>query len=97
MVGPGQVDSNLEDEVGNELSKYGTVTDVLIFEVTSAGYPAEEAVRIFVQFDAPDAAARAGADLRGRFFGGRQIRAALFDEGRFERQELAPLPGEFDG
>jgi splicing factor 45 len=32
-VGPGEVDDDLEDEMGEELSKYGKVTDVVIFEV----------------------------------------------------------------
>lgn len=36
-------------QVGNELTKYGNVTSVLIFEVTTPGYMPEEAVRIFVQ------------------------------------------------
>eukprot|EP00798_Chlamydomonas_sp_ICE-L_P030085 gene30085-35046_t len=49
MVVPGEVDEELEDEVGNELMKYGNVESVMIFEVTTAGYSAEEAVRIFVE------------------------------------------------
>jgi hypothetical protein len=50
QVGPGEVDEELEEEVGMECAnKYGAVTGVLIFEVTQAGYEAEEAVRIFVQ------------------------------------------------
>jgi hypothetical protein len=60
--------------VGTELTKYGTVTDVMIFEVTTPGYAPEEAVRIFVQFDRTEAATRALVDLQGRFFGGRQVR-----------------------
>lgn len=51
MVGPGEVDEALEDEVGMECSKYGKVTRVLIFEVTEPGYQEEEAVRIFVEFE----------------------------------------------
>lgn len=31
-------------QVGNELTKYGTVEDVMIFEVTTPGYAPEEAV-----------------------------------------------------
>lgn len=58
MVGPGQVDDALEDEVGEECSKYGDVNSVLIFEVTEAGFPEEEAVRIFVEFEAADSAAK---------------------------------------
>ena len=51
MVGPGEVDPDLEDEVANECSKYGTVQSVMIFEVTTAGYPEDQAVRIFVEFE----------------------------------------------
>lgn len=51
MVGPGQVDEDLEDEVANECSKYGQVQSVMIFEVTTPGYPDDQAVRIFVEFE----------------------------------------------
>ena len=34
-MGPGEVDDDLEEEVGNELTKYGNVTSVMIFEVGS--------------------------------------------------------------
>ena len=51
MVGPGQVDEDLEDEVANECSKYGQVKSVMIFEVTTPGYPDHQAVRIFVEFE----------------------------------------------
>lgn len=33
MVGPGDVDSELEPEVAEECSKYGEVVKVLIYEV----------------------------------------------------------------
>ena len=52
------MDETLEDEVGEECTKYGTVTSVLIFEVTTPAYPAEEAVRIFVQFDRIESATK---------------------------------------
>ncbi len=80
--------------MGGECGKYGAVTGVLIFEVTEPGFPAEQAVRIFVRFDRAEAATRALVDLEGRFFGGRTVRATFFDEGKFERQELAPVAGE---
>lgn len=51
MVGPGEVDPDLEDEVANECSKYGQVQSVMIFEVTTPGFPDDEAVRIFVEFE----------------------------------------------
>ncbi|KAI8463667.1 MAG: hypothetical protein J3K34DRAFT_494743 [Monoraphidium minutum] len=96
MVGPGQVDEDLEEEVGNELSKYGQVVDVKIFEVLSPGFEAAEAVRIFVQFDRSEAAVKAAIDLQGRFFGGKEVRVAFFPEDRFDAQDLAPKAGEFD-
>ncbi|GIL82553.1 hypothetical protein Vretimale_12010 [Volvox reticuliferus] len=96
MVGPGQVDEELEEEVGQELTKYGKVLDVLIFEVTTPGYPEEEAVRIFVQFERPESATKAAVDLQGRFFAGRMVRVSFFPEDRFLATELAPKQGEFD-
>ncbi|CAK9267638.1 unnamed protein product, partial [Sphagnum jensenii] len=94
MVGPGEVDSELEDEVASECTKYGTVTRVLIFEITEPDFPVTEAVRIFVQFERPEQATKALVDLDGRFFGGRVVRASFYDEDRFSRNELAPSPGE---
>lgn len=36
MVGPGEVDNDLEPEVKEEMAKYGQVEKVLIYEVTLA-------------------------------------------------------------
>ena len=97
QVGPGEVDDELEDEVASECAKFGTVTRVLIFEITQTGFPAEEAVRIFIQFERAEEATKAMIDLQGRFFGGRVVQASFFDEERFGRNELAPMPGEVPG
>ncbi|KAG0625993.1 hypothetical protein M758_2G094200 [Ceratodon purpureus] len=94
MVGPGEVDSELEDEISSECSKYGNVTRVLIFEITEPNFPATEAVRIFVQFERSEQTTKALVDLDGRFFGGRVVRASFYDEDRFNRNDLAPSPGE---
>eukprot|EP00250_Pteridium_aquilinum_P032837 c4770_g1_i1 orf=281-1549(+) len=94
MVGPGEVDDELEDEVASECAKYGTVTRVLIFEITEPDFPATEAVRIFVQFERPEQATKALVDLDGRFFGGRVVHAGFYEEERFNVNELAPLPGK---
>lgn len=49
MVGPGDVDDDLEPEVFDECNgKYGDVVKVLIHELP--GTPPEDAVRIFVEF-----------------------------------------------
>uniref|UniRef100_A0A1D1YQ92 DNA-damage-repair/toleration protein DRT111, chloroplastic n=1 Tax=Anthurium amnicola TaxID=1678845 RepID=A0A1D1YQ92_9ARAE len=97
MVGPGEVDDELEDEVASECTKYGTVTRVLIFEITEANFPVDEAVRIFVQFERSEETTKAIIDLDGRFFGGRVVKASFYDEERFGRTELAPVPGEIPG
>ncbi|KAF4379342.1 hypothetical protein F8388_013560 [Cannabis sativa] len=97
MVGPGEVDDELEDEVGSECAKYGTVTRVLIFEITEPNFPVDEAVRIFVQFERSEETTKALIDLDGRYFGGRTVRASFYDEERFGKNELAPMPGEIPG
>ncbi|KAK9132714.1 hypothetical protein Scep_012242 [Stephania cephalantha] len=97
MVGPGEVDDELEDETASECTKYGTVTRVLIFEITEPDFPTDEAVRIFVQFERSEETTKALIDLDGRYFGGRVVHATFYDEDRFERNELAPLPGEIPG
>ena len=49
MVGPGEVDDELEPEVQEEChGKYGDVQKVVIFEIPNA--VPEEAVRIFIEF-----------------------------------------------
>lgn len=49
MVGPGEVDQELEPEVKDECNtKYGDVIKVIIYELQNV--PAEEAVKIFVEF-----------------------------------------------
>ncbi|KAL3161408.1 hypothetical protein ABBQ32_010298 [Trebouxia sp. C0010 RCD-2024] len=96
MVGPGQVDDDLEDEVANECSKYGQVQSVMIFEVTTPGYPDDQAVRIFVEFERMEQATKSIIDLGGRFFGGRTVAATFFNEDRFDKQDLAPKAGELN-
>ncbi len=91
----GEVDEELEDEVAEECEKYGPVVRVLIFEVTDGSCAPDAAVRIFVQFLRTESAAKARAEMDGRFFGGRVVRAAFFSEARFEAQQLAPVAGEF--
>ncbi|CAH0476379.1 unnamed protein product [Peronospora belbahrii] len=88
MVGPGEVDDELQDEVKGECSdKYGPVAKCVIYEVIERVSP-EEAVRIFVQFTNPGDATKALTGLHGRFFGGRKVKAEYYDESKFERMDL---------
>lgn len=51
MVGPGEVDDELQDEVKEECEEqYGPVLKCVVYEV-GARAPPEQAVRIFVQFE----------------------------------------------
>ena len=87
MVGPGEVDSELEPEVREECqSKYGDVNKVVIREFFNV--PDDEAVRIFVEFKRIEAAIKALVDLNGRFFGGRQVKACFYDQEKFLNAEL---------
>ncbi|GBP39790.1 Splicing factor 45 [Eumeta japonica] len=87
MVGPGDVDEELEPEVKDECNtKYGEVVNVIIFEMPNA--VAEEAVRIFVEFKRIESAIKAVVDLNGRFFGGRQVKAGFYDVEKFNSLQL---------
>ncbi|EEB15661.1 Splicing factor, putative [Pediculus humanus corporis] len=87
MVGPGEVDDDLEPEVKDECNtKYGEVIKVLIFEMPDA--PQDEAIRIFVEFKRIESAIKAVVDLNGRFFGGRQVKAGFYVWEKFNNLEL---------
>lgn len=87
MVGPGEVDEDLEPEVKDECNtKYGDVIRVLIHEVMDV--VPEEAVRIFVEFKRIESAIKAVVDLNGRFFGGRQVRAGFYSCEKLDNLQL---------
>lgn len=56
MVGPGEVDDDLEPEVKEECEKYGEVLTVTVFQMPDVD--SEDAIRIFVEFTTIDAARR---------------------------------------
>lgn len=87
MVGPGEVDDDLEPEVKEECNvKYGEVGSVVIHEIQHEN--PEEAVRIFVEFRRIESAIKAVVDLNGRFFGGRMVKASFYDTEKFDNLEL---------
>lgn len=87
MVGPGEVDDDLEPEIKEEChGKYGDVGNVVIFELPNV--VPEEAVRIFIEFKRVESAIKAVVDLNGRFFGGREVRACFYDVAKFKKLEL---------
>ena len=88
MVGPGEVDEELEPEVKEECSKYGEVIKCVIYEVPSSIAKPDEAVRIFIEFTRIESAIKAVVDLNGRFFGGRTVKASFYDLNKFKKLEL---------
>ena len=65
MVGPGEVDDELEPEIKEECNtKYGDVQSVVIFEIPNT--TPEESVRIFVEFKRVESAIK-GNELANFF------------------------------
>lgn len=90
MVGPGEVDDDLEAETKEECTKYGEVIKCLIYEIPNKRVPDDEAVRIFVEFKDVASTRKAISDLNGRYFGGRVVKATSYEESKFNKYELAP-------
>ncbi|KAJ1559131.1 hypothetical protein HK405_011885 [Cladochytrium tenue] len=88
LVGPGQVDNDLQDETAAECSRHGKVVRCVVFEAPQGRLPDHLAVRVFVEFARPEDAALAQSRMDGRFFGGRTVAASFYDEERFTRLDL---------
>ncbi|ESO99544.1 hypothetical protein LOTGIDRAFT_113486 [Lottia gigantea] len=87
MVGPGEVDEDLEPETAEECSKYGKVYKCVIYEMQEV--EEDEAVRIFVEFERMESAIKALVDLNGRYFGGRTVKGGFYNLDKFRRFDLA--------
>jgi poly(U)-binding-splicing factor PUF60 len=90
MVGPKDVDEELQEDIDQECSKYGKVTNIVIYqEKQDDTMEAEVVVKIFVEFkDSLDA--KKGKDgLDGRFFAGRNISARIYEQELFDQQDYA--------
>jgi len=86
LVGAGDVDEDLEEETAEEAAKYGKLLECTIKECKGA--PDKEAVRIFLEFQKVEMAAKCYKDMNGRFFGGRSVKARFFDEDKYAKGEL---------
>ncbi|CAE8683760.1 unnamed protein product, partial [Polarella glacialis] len=86
MVGKGEVDEDLEEETGEEAGKYGKLVRCTIKELKEL--PDDQAVRIFLQYEQVEAATKAFADMNGRYFGGRVVKARFYDEEVFAKGDL---------
>eukprot|EP00029_Vermamoeba_vermiformis_P008934 TRINITY_DN4306_c0_g1_i1.p1 TRINITY_DN4306_c0_g1~~TRINITY_DN4306_c0_g1_i1.p1 ORF type:complete len:359 (-),score=51.46 TRINITY_DN4306_c0_g1_i1:24-1070(-) len=87
MVDRGEVDPMLAPETASECQKFGKVVDCKVFENPDLTIPSEDSVRIFVKFDRHEEAVKGMSALNGRWFGGKQVRATLYDEKRFAEKD----------
>lgn len=90
MVGPEDVDESLQDEIQEECSKYGQVERVIIYnERQSEEDDDNVVVKIFVEFYETYEAEKARDALNGRYFGGRMVQAALYDQTLFDHNDFS--------
>ena len=94
MVGPGEVDQDLQPEIEEECTKYGPVEKVAIHEVQGPGVDPAKAVRIFVKFARQESSMKALVALNGRHFGGKTVEGSFYPMDKFDAGDLAPAPGE---
>ncbi|KAG7300546.1 hypothetical protein JYU34_016190 [Plutella xylostella] len=88
MVSPEEVDSALHHEIQEECGKWGAVARLVIYHERDDDAPAAARVKIFVQFEDSAQAGAAAAALNGRYFGGRTVRASLYDQELFDHGDL---------
>ncbi|OZJ04176.1 hypothetical protein BZG36_02173 [Bifiguratus adelaidae] len=93
-----EVDQSLQEDFAEECGKQGKVTKVIIKALAEGNEEAESAglgsdsgryvgdgdVRIFVQYAETSAAQRAQKVFDGRWFGGRRLKATLYDLKKFQ-------------
>ncbi|XP_019864712.2 poly(U)-binding-splicing factor half pint isoform X2 [Aethina tumida] len=91
MVGPDEVDETLQEEIQEECSKFGAVERVIIYNERQSedDDDSEIIVKIFVEFNATNEAEQARDALNGRYFGGRMVRASLYDQTLFDHSDFS--------
>mmetsp|Transcript_8383 Transcript_8383/g.15701 ORF Transcript_8383/g.15701 Transcript_8383/m.15701 type:complete len:489 (+) Transcript_8383:98-1564(+) len=86
LVGAGEVDEDLHEEIVDEVQTHGKLKRCVIKEIE--GLPDHEAVRIFLEFEKVESATEAYITMSGRFFGGRKVKSQFYDEQLFQKNDL---------
>ncbi|XP_013855927.1 poly(U)-binding-splicing factor PUF60 [Austrofundulus limnaeus] len=90
MVGPDDIDDDLEGEVTEECGKFGRVKRVIIYQERQGEEDdADVIVKIFVEFSEAAEMDRAIQALNNRWFGGRKVLAQVYDQERFDTSDLS--------
>jgi len=87
MIGPEDVDDELDTEVTDECSKFGVVEKVVIYQEKRDSD--EIVVKVIVLFQDAVGAQKAQAHLQGRYFAGRVVQADFFDEKKFLAEDFS--------
>ncbi|XP_046386033.1 poly(U)-binding-splicing factor half pint isoform X1 [Ischnura elegans] len=92
MVEPEDVDETLQEEIQDECSKFGVVDRVIIYNEKQSEDEDDDAeiiVKIFVEFSNNSEAESARDALNGRYFGGRLVKAELYDQALFDHSDFS--------
>lgn len=93
MVGPEDIDEMLQEEIQDECSKFGIVERVIIYNEKQSEFEDDEMadviVKIFVEFSMAVETEKARDALNGRYFGGRLVKAELYDQALFDHGDLS--------
>ncbi|XP_073997095.1 poly(U)-binding-splicing factor hfp isoform X2 [Rhodnius prolixus] len=91
MVAPEDVDESLQEEIQEECSKFGIVDRVIIYNEKQSedDENADIIVKIFVEFSKMREAEDARDALNGRYFGGRLVKAELYDQSLFDHNDFS--------
>ncbi|XP_061877374.1 poly(U)-binding-splicing factor PUF60 isoform X3 [Entelurus aequoreus] len=90
MVGPEDIDDDLEGEVTEECGKFGSVNKVIIYqEKQGEEEDADIIVKIFVEFSMASEMNEAIQALNDRWFGGRKVVAEVYDQDRFNGSDYS--------
>ena len=90
MVGPDDVDEELQEEIEEECGKFGEVERVIIYqEKQGEDDDAPIIVKIFVEFKDSASAKKSKDALHNRFFGGRIVVAQIYDQELYENQDFS--------
>lgn len=90
MVGPEDIDDDLEGEVTEECGKFGAVNRVIIYQERQGEEDdADVIVKIFVEFSDTEEMNKAIQALNNRWFAGRKVVAEVYDQERFNNSDLS--------
>lgn len=90
MVGPEDVDEDLENEITDECGKFGEVERVIIYqEKQGEEEDADVIVKIFVEFTNAKSLEKATESLNGRFFAGRIVKAEVYDQTSYDSKDYS--------